>query len=67
MAKFRVTWKRSAIGQKERHKATIRALGLRRLNQTVLVEDTSSMRGMLERVKHLVSVEYALEEQQEHL
>jgi large subunit ribosomal protein L30 len=52
-----VTWVKSAIGYSKRQKATIRALGLRRLNQTVEQRDTPSVRGMIERVRHLVKVE----------
>lgn len=55
--KLRVTYVKSAIGYSVRHKATIRALGLRRLNQTVEHEDTLTLRGMLAKVNHLVRVE----------
>ena len=51
-----ITWKRSAIGRKEDQKATITALGLRRLNQTVVKQDSPSIRGMINKVKHLVEV-----------
>ena len=50
------TWKRSAIGRPEDQKATIAALGLRRLNQTVVKQDNPAIRGMIEKVKHLVEV-----------
>jgi large subunit ribosomal protein L30 len=55
--KVRVTWVKSAIGYDVRHKATIRALGLHRLNQTVEMEDSPSLRGMLYLVKNLVRIE----------
>lgn len=55
--KLRITYVKSAIGYSVRHKATIRALGLRRLNQSVEHEDTSTVRGMLAKVNHLVRVE----------
>jgi large subunit ribosomal protein L30 len=55
--KVRITYVKSAIGYSQRHKDTIRALGLRRLHQTVEHEDTSSLRGMLLKVNHLVRVE----------
>lgn len=55
--KLRITYVKSAIGYSQRHKDTIRALGLRRLHQTVEHEDTSSLRGMLLKVNHLVRVE----------
>jgi large subunit ribosomal protein L30 len=55
--KLRITYVKSSIGYSVRHKATIRALGLRRLNQTVTQEDTPVVRGMLAKVNHLVQVE----------
>lgn len=57
MPKLRITWKKSAIGYAQDQKATIAALGLRRLQQTVLREDTPSLRGMVAKVRHLVQVE----------
>ncbi|HEY8344562.1 MAG TPA: 50S ribosomal protein L30 [Bacillota bacterium] len=51
-----ITWKKSAIGRKEDQKATITALGLRRLNQTVIKPDTPVVRGMIKKVEHLVEV-----------
>lgn len=54
---LRVTLVKSAIGYSEQHKGTIRALGLRRLNQSVTHEDTPTLRGMLRKVNHLVFVE----------
>ena len=57
MAKLVITWKKSAIGYAQDQKDTIRALGLRRLNQRIEHGDTRSIRGMLNKVRHLVSVE----------
>ena len=57
MGALRVTWRKSAIGYAKDQKATIQSLGLRRLNQTVVVQDTPSARGMLTKVRHLVAVE----------
>lgn len=57
MGSLRITWTRSAIGQKEDQKRTIRALGLRRLSQTVERPDNQSVRGMVVKVRHLVEVE----------
>jgi large subunit ribosomal protein L30 len=54
---LRVTLVRSPIGYDWRQKRTVRALGLRRLNQTVEHADTPAVRGMLYRVRHLVAVE----------
>ncbi len=55
--KLRITYVKSAIGYSERHKATIRTLGLRRLHQSVIHEDTPTLRGMLAKVNHLVQIE----------
>ena len=54
---LQITLIKSAIGYSEKHKATIRALGLRRINQTVEQADTPVIRGMLMKVNHLVKVE----------
>lgn len=54
MAKISITWKRSTIGRPYRQGRTIRALGLRKLNQTVVHEDTPQLRGMINAVSHLV-------------
>jgi large subunit ribosomal protein L30 len=59
MAKIKVTWERSGINQKEDQKRTIRALGLRKLGQTVEHDDTRTIRGMVMKVRHLVAVEEA--------
>jgi len=53
---LRITLVKSPIGYTQRHKATIRALGLRRMHQTVEHEDSPSLRGMLYKVNHLVEV-----------
>ncbi len=57
MAKLRITWTKSAIGYAKDQKATIRALGLRRLRHSVEHDDSPSIRGMAHKVRHLVSVE----------
>ena len=57
MAKLRITWTKSTIGYANDQRQTIRALGFRRLNQTVEHQDTPSIRGMIHKVKHLVKVE----------
>ncbi len=54
---LRITLIKSPIGYSVRHKETVRALGLKRLNQTVVQEDSPSLRGMLLKVNHLVRVE----------
>lgn len=55
--KLRITQVRSAIGRKEAQKRTLEALGIRRLNQTVVHSDSPQIRGMLRRVEHLIEVE----------
>jgi large subunit ribosomal protein L30 len=57
VAKIRVTWIKSFIGYEESQRRTIRALGLHRLNHSVVHEDTNSVRGMINKVRHLVKVE----------
>jgi large subunit ribosomal protein L30 len=57
MAKLRIKYIKSAIGYNVKQKATIQALGFRRLQQTVEHEDTPVIRGMVNKVSHLVSVE----------
>lgn len=56
MAKLQITLKRSLIGRTENQKATVKALGLRKIHQTVVKEDNAAMRGMVEKVKHMVEV-----------
>ena len=56
MAKLKITWKKSAIGYAKDQKDTIAALGLRKLNQTVIKEDNPCIRGMVFKVKHFVEV-----------
>lgn len=55
--RLKITYKRSTIRMIERHKRTVRALGLRKLNQTVIHNDSPSIRGMVRCVAHLVSCE----------
>lgn len=57
MAKLKITWTKSAIGYQKDQKDTIKALGLRKLNSTVVKEDNPCIRGMVFKVKHLVEVE----------
>jgi large subunit ribosomal protein L30 len=54
-----ITLVKSPIGYSKRQKATLRALGLKKLNQTVTHEDNPVLRGMLDKVSHLVVVEEA--------
>jgi large subunit ribosomal protein L30 len=54
---LRVAWVKSSIGYSERQKGTIRALGLRRLGHVVEHTDTPVIRGMIDKVRHLVEVQ----------
>ena len=56
MARIKVTQVRSAIGTKPKHRATLRALGLRRVGHANTLPDRPEIRGMIARVPHLVSV-----------
>ncbi|MAE69059.1 MAG: 50S ribosomal protein L30 [Gemmatimonadetes bacterium] len=57
MGKIRITQRRSAIGRHFTQKRTVRALGIHRLHQSVEHEDTPSVRGMVNKISHLVEVE----------
>ena len=57
VAKLSVTQTKSGIGYKEDQKRTLKALGLRRMNQTVVHDDSAAVRGMINKVRHLVTVE----------
>ena len=61
MAKLQITYTKSAIGYNVKQKATIQALGFRKLNQVVEHEDTPVIRGMIQKVSHLVRVVEAAE------
>ena len=57
MSKLRITLIKSSIGYEKSQKKTLMALGFHRLNQSVVHEDSSSVRGMINKVRHLVKVE----------
>ena len=57
MSPLKITQKKSVIGSKEGHKRTIRALGLRRIRDEKVHGDTPQIRGMINKVRHLVEVE----------
>jgi len=59
MAKIKIKWVRSQIGCSDDQRRTIRALGLKRLQQAVEREDSPTIRGMVHKVRHLVAVEEA--------
>ncbi|HZC28154.1 MAG TPA: 50S ribosomal protein L30 [Gaiellaceae bacterium] len=58
MTKVRITQTRSAIGQSQRHRGTLRALGLGKIGKTVEHDDGPVLAGMLRKVRHLVEVEH---------
>lgn len=55
--KLKVTLVKSVIGTKQDHRATIRGLGLRKLNSSAVLEDTPAVRGMIRKVAYLVKCE----------
>jgi large subunit ribosomal protein L30 len=57
MARLKITQVRSQIGTKQNHRDTLRSLGLRKINQTVVKDDRPEIRGMANTVRHLVKVE----------
>ncbi|MBA7640253.1 MAG: 50S ribosomal protein L30 [Dehalococcoidia bacterium] len=57
MPKLRITWIKSGIGYNESQKRTLTTLGFHRLNQSVVHDDSMSLRGMINKVRHLVKVE----------
>ena len=57
MNKLRITQVKSAIGYNKKQRATLRGLGIRRMNQTVELDSTPPIRGMVDQVIHLVKVE----------
>lgn len=57
MSQLKVTQLKSVIGSLENHKRTVRALGLKRIRDSRVHQDTPQMRGMLHNVRHLVHVE----------
>jgi large subunit ribosomal protein L30 len=57
ISKLRVIQKKSLIGQNKRNRAVVAGLGLRGIGNSVVVENTPSMRGMIKKVIHLVEVE----------
>ncbi|OON97462.1 MAG: 50S ribosomal protein L30 [Epulopiscium sp. Nele67-Bin005] len=57
MAKIKVTLVKSTIGAIPKHRKTVEALGLRKINSTNIHEDNAAIRGMVQQVRHLVKVE----------
>jgi len=54
---LKITLKRSLIGRPEKHRRIARALGLRRLNRSVIHNDVPSIRGMINKISHIIEVE----------
>ena len=59
MANLKVTLVKSTIGAVPKHVKTVEALGLKKLNKTVILPDNAATRGMVQQVTHLVKVEEA--------
>ena len=59
MAKLRITQIRSQIGQSQRHRGTLRALGLGKIGRSVEHAESPQLAGMLRKVRHLVQIEDA--------
>ena len=57
MKKIKVTLLKSFVGIKRTHRATVRGLGLKRINHTVELADTPAVRGMVEKISYLVRVD----------
>ena len=57
MTRLYITWIKSGIGYSDDQKRTLKALGFRRLNQSITHQDSSSIRGMIKKVRHLIKVE----------
>ena len=59
MAKIKIVWVKSAIGYAPDQKKTLRAMGLHKLNGSVVHEDSATLRGQINKVRHLVKIEEA--------
>ncbi len=57
MAQIKITWKKSCIGRPSYQRRIVRSLGLKRLHHSVVHEDSPTIRGMVNKVQHLVAVE----------
>ena len=61
---LRITLRKSLIGRAERHRRVVHSLGLRKLNKTVVLQDTPTVRGMIRKVSHMLEVEEKVNETQ---
>ncbi len=59
MAQIKITWKKSCIGRPSYQRRIVQSLGLKRLNHSVVHEDSPTILGMINKVQHLVTVEPA--------
>ncbi len=59
---LKVTLVKSEIGRPEKHRKVLRGIGLKKLNKTVELEDTPSIRGMISKISHLVKAEEKIDE-----
>ena len=57
MAQIKITWKKSCIGRPANQRRIMQSLGLKRLNHSVVHQDSPTIRGMVSKVQHLVAVE----------
>jgi len=62
MTKLNITWVKSDIGYSKDQRRTLKSLGFHRLNQSVTHNDSASIRGMINKVRHLVKVEEKVNE-----
>ena len=61
---LKITLKKSVIGRPEKHRRVIQSLGLRKMNKTVVLKDTPTVRGMIRKVSHMLAVEEKADETQ---
>ena len=61
-ATLKITLKKSMVGRPEKHRKTVRSLGLRKLNKTVVLNDSPTVRGMVNQVSHLLEVKESRDE-----
>jgi large subunit ribosomal protein L30 len=59
---LRITLRKSMIGRPEKHRRVVNSLGLRRVNKTVVLKDTPTVRGMIRKVSHMLEVEEKTDE-----
>ena len=57
MAQIKITWKKSCIGRPSKQRRIVQSLGLKRLNHSVVHDDSPTIMGMVNKVRHLVEVE----------